>query len=252
MIEIALPEKLTCEPETLFKDPSIEAPERWMTWLKSARDLVASRKNEKSILIELGAQHPLQDGVRPAPEFQARLDKGVELYKTYTAQGYHVEIYVPGSRHMEKGVEDLVSLCDAGVIYLAQHGVPAKALHGEDLNDAYKGHYSDAPLKGVYSSADESYVACRYYQEKGFGRMVTICSPIHMQRQRLHSLANGVLPEMVTIFVESFYHKAETEMTVDLPLVLNAKDPTLQAIDSPRGLEFRKLRMPHFDGHQPH
>src|SRR5271163_2833670 len=114
-----------------------EARQRWERKLAAARAAVEARQSVRKDLIEVAAQHPLVDGVAPGEEFVARLRLGLELYHRFRDAGAEVQIYVPGSRLMDNGVEDEISLSDAGTRFLLAHSVPAEVVHGDDLNDRY-------------------------------------------------------------------------------------------------------------------
>jgi len=77
-----------------------------------------------NVLIEVAAQHPLIDGVTPGAEFAERLRCSLDLFRRFTAEGTDVEIYVPGSRLMDEGVEDKISLSAAGCAFLRANSIP--------------------------------------------------------------------------------------------------------------------------------
>jgi hypothetical protein len=119
-------------------------------------------------LIEVSAQHPLVGGTRPDEEFGVRLERGKELRDELMGRGFRVELYVPGSRHKHDGVPDLVSLSSAGTSYLIDSGIPSEVIHGDDLNERYKG------AAGVYGSADECFVAASYFKDGEFGLLASV------------------------------------------------------------------------------
>jgi hypothetical protein len=107
--------------------PSIKRAD-WDQKYAAAKELMQSRLSIPKVLIEVGAQHPLVRGTEPGEEFSARLLLAKKLFEEKTTQGLHVEIYVPGSRHMHQGVADTVSLARAGVMFLEQQGLPKENL----------------------------------------------------------------------------------------------------------------------------
>jgi hypothetical protein len=66
----------------------------------------------------LAAQHPLRGGIAPGQEFEQRLRLGHALWQVEVDAGRRVELYVPGSRHRHEGVDDHVSLSEAGCAFL--------------------------------------------------------------------------------------------------------------------------------------
>lgn len=218
-----------------------EARRRWEQKLAQAREATAARQSIRKDLIEVAAQHPLIDRTRPGEEFIARLHLGIELYRRSQAAGAVCEIYVPGSRHMDEGIEDAVSLSEAGARYLRAHGVPAQAVRGDDLNDRYKG--PTAPQPGVYCSADECFVAAEYWRDGGFGRLLSVVSPGQLLRKMLHYIEFGVYPLMYSAPSWAMAHSPIHECFTMIPPVL-FDDPSLQGRGSRQAAAFRKARMP--------
>ena len=214
---------------------------RWQQKLANARAATAARDGTAKILIEVAAQHPLIDGVTPGEEFSVRLRYSVDLFRRCTAEGTEVEIYVPGSRLMVDGVEDKISLSAAGCAFLRADGIPDRALHGDDLNDRYKGPGTTQP--GVCCSADECYVAACYWRDGGFGRLLSIVSVGQMHRKLLHFLEFGVYPFMHTVPTFVIAHDPIHEAMQMIPSVLY-EDPDLQAPNSEQGIAFRRTRLP--------
>jgi hypothetical protein len=210
---------------------------RWQEWFDAARATMRSRSSIPRSLVEVAAQHPLVDGQTPGPEFTARLTRGAEVYWARRNAGEDVEIYVPGSRHRVNDVQDQVSLSTAGVRFLRELGVQHQYLHGDDLNDKYKGR------QGVYGSADECFVATRFYFDGNFGRLFSVCSPSQMIRKTLHYIAFGVVPLNVTAPVDEPYHDYLHELFQAVPHVL-AVDSTLQEDDSAEARRLRRDRRP--------
>jgi hypothetical protein len=209
--------------------------QEWRAKYLAARTAMSERAGNSSVLIEVAAQHPLRNGLYPNDEFSARLDRGRELFEIYKTGG-DVEIYVPGSRHVFEGHTDQVSLSDAGRCYLIEQGVPASAIHGEDLNVKYKGE------EGVYGSADECFVAASYYRDSGFGGLASVCSPAQMLRKTLHYIEFGVVPLNFTVPVVDEFHDYLDELFEKIPRVLFG-DSRLQG-DSADAKKLRDERKP--------
>lgn len=214
--------------------------ERWTERLQGALQAVRARHAVGSDLIEVAAQHPLIDGIHPDHEFTARLERAAELYRASVAAGRHAEIYVPGSRFMDNGVEDRITLSAAGSRYLLERGIPAASVHGDDLNERYKG--AGVPQPGVYCSADECFVATRYWTDGGFGRLLSVVSAGQLLRKMLHFVAFGVYPLMYSAPTLEAAHDPVAEALLMIPDVL-MEDATLQAADSRRAIAFRRSRM---------
>ena len=157
------------------------------------------------------------------------------------ADGSTVEIDVPGSRLMDNGLEDKVSLRAAGCAFLRAHGVPDRALCGDDLNDRYKGPAATQP--GVCCSADECYVAASYWRDGGFGRLASIVSVGQMHRKPLHFVEFGVYPFMYTVPTFVIAHDPIHEAMQMIPAVLH-DDADLQARNSEPAIAFRRARLP--------
>lgn len=220
---------------------TLQVRQRWTAKLAAARDAVRARQSVAADLIEVAAQHPLIDGIYPDPEFTTRLQRGAELYHASLGAGRAAEIYVPGSRFMDSGIEDKVTLSTAGGRYLVEHGIPAAAVRGDDLNERYKG--PNAPQPGVYCSADECFVAARYWTDAGFGRLLSVASAGQLLRKMLHFVDFGVYPLMYSAPTLEAAHDPVYEALVMIPDVL-FEDADLQAADSRRAIAFRQSRMP--------
>jgi hypothetical protein len=228
--------------EETMQHPSQPAiRQQWQQKLASARAAVAAREGTRKVLIEVAAQHPLIDGVTPGEEFAVRLRASIDLYRQFIAEGTAVEIYVPGSRLMDNGVEDKISLSAAGCAFLRANGVPDRVLHGDDLNDRYKGPATPQP--GVCCSADECYVAACYWRDGGFGRLASIVSVGQMHRKLLHFIEFGVYPFMHTVPTFIIAHDPTHEAMQMIPAVLY-DDPDLQGPNSQQAIEFRRTRLP--------
>jgi len=213
----------------------------WEQKLANSRAAVAAREGTAKVLIEVAAQHPLIDGVTPGEEFAARLRFSIDLFRQLTAAGAAVEIYVPGSRLMDNGLEDKISLSAGGCAFLRANGVPDRMLHGDDLNDRYKGPATAQP--GVCCSADECYVAACYWRDGGFGRLASIVSVGQMHRKLLHFIEFGVYPFMHTVPTFVSAHDPVHEAMQMIPAVLY-DDPDLQGPSSRQAIAFRRTRLP--------
>jgi hypothetical protein len=209
----------------------------WEEKYEQAVLLMESRRSIPSILIEVAAQHPLINGMYPNEEFTQRLLLAVELYRREMATGARVEIYVPGSVHMMEGKPDRVSLSSAGRQFLLEHGFPESSVKGDELNLKYKGD------DGVYNSADECFVSASYFKDEGFGKLYSVLSPVQVFRKTLHYLEFGVLPLNFTAPTSLMFHNYIGEIFEAVPYVLLV-DHTLQASDSIRAKELRKMRKP--------
>lgn len=214
-----------------------EVMRKWRSLFADARDFMRSRPRTGRTLIEISAQHPLTTDNQPGHEFSVRLRRGFALHNELQGQGFEVEIYVPGSRHHFEGHDDAVSLSSAGCGFLANLGVPLTSLHGDDLNERYKG---DA---GVYGSADECFVAARYFADEGFDKLYSVLSPSQMMRKTLHYIAFGVVPLNITAPVDDPYHDYLDELFEAIPTVL-AIDNTLQETESSEAHRLRRERKP--------
>lgn len=177
------------------------------------------------ILIEVAAQHPLKNDGTPGEEFAKRLDMGYDLYCKNKKGKMRCKVYVPGSLHMYNGVQDKVSLSEAGRIYLINKGVSPEDLYGEDKNIRYRG--SD----GVYNSADECFVASQIWNDEKFSELITVCSPMQSMRKTAHYIAFGVFPSVFTCPSQELFHDYVYEMFTALPYVLY-EDPYLDPKES--------------------
>lgn len=217
-------------------------------WLEKESVAVSNMKKRKRyprVLIEIAAQHPLEDGMYPAKEFAIRLDTAVDLYHQLTEKGTEVELYVPGSVHLDDdGVADEVSLSEAGCQYLIEKGIPADKLHGDDLNNRYD---NDRSHTGVYNSADECFVSSKYFfsEEKQFGKLYSICSPNQLMRKTLFYIQFGIIPNVITVPTDKMYHNFLHELFTSVPYVLS-EDHDYQYKDSKEAIRTRSERMPDY------
>lgn len=208
----------------------------WRKLADEARDAMAQVRENNGLLIEVAAQHPLIDGVYPNPEFSARLDAAIKRYELERENGETVKIYVPGSRHMQNGIADRISLSAAGCNYLETHGVDPADLYGKDANSKYKGD------DGVYNSSDECYVATRLFRDLGFGRLASYCSPAQLMRKALSYIQFGVLPDMYSVPCEDMFYDYIDEIFIHIPVFLG--DGTGLQVDSDEAKRLREIRKP--------
>lgn len=233
--DIATPKALNVNPEVL---PALETtPEWWAAQATLAREAMLSSPSTRRALIEVAAQHPLVENTVPGEEFSARLDRGVELAKELTQEGWAVSMYVPGSRHQEGSSVDSISLSEAGTAYLRSRVPHGVSVHGDDLNDRY------LPDSGVFGSADECFVTAEFFREGSFERLLAIVSPQQLPRKLLHYIAFGVEPLLHTAPVRQPYHRIVHELTISVPEVLT-QDPRAQGPNSPIAARLRKSRRP--------
>ena len=151
----------------------------WTKLLHAAQERMTQADISDGLLIEVAAQHPLVEGMYPNAEFSARLDAAADRYRLECMNGYTVKIYVPGSRHMCNGIPDNISLSQAGSRYLESVGIPSCDIYGDEANQRFKGD------SGVFNSSDECYVATCLFNELGFGRIASYCSPAQLMRKAL-------------------------------------------------------------------
>ena len=221
---------------------SLNNKEYWEEKYKEAVRKTRKRKGNR-ILIEVAAQHPLRDNLYPDVEFKARLNFAIQLLKEQQEKGNEIEIYVPGSVHLDfEGIEDEVSLSEAGCNYLEEKGVSPEILHGEDLNTRYDGERNWA---GVYNSADECYVASKFFEEKEFDQLICICSPNQVTRKTFLYINQGIVPLVYSVPVRNMFHKPVNEIYNSIPYLLE-QDYDWQGVDSSEAIRTRTERMPGF------
>ena len=175
----------------------------WTEKRKAARLFMQERLTNGKILIEVAAQHPLINGERPNEEFQKRLDTAIRLAQHLGLE--HVWFYVPGSRHIYHGIEDKISLSDAGRKYLMENDIAYDHIYADEANQRYKGQH------GVYNSADESYVASCIFKDDDFGRMICVCSPYQTLRKSFYYIEFGLIPECYGVPADQIFHDPVTE-----------------------------------------
>ena len=161
-----------------------------------------NKKIEDKVLIEIAAQHPLIDG-KPGTEFEKRLLKGIELYNDELKKGNQVIFYVPGSIHSikkeDKWVTDENSLSTAGKNFLLEHGIPEECIRSDETNNKYK-------KDGVYNSGDECLVAKLIADDEGISRIISVVSPVQIDRKALFYLRYGYNPEIYGVGLKNAYH----------------------------------------------
>lgn len=215
----------------------------WYEKEKAAKSNMKRRKRKKNILIEVAAQHPLEDGLYPAKEFATRLDCAIKLYQEYTALGFGVKIYVPGSVHLDfDGVADEVSLSKAGCIYLEDHSIPTENIFGEKYNSLYDEQRNH---KGVYNTADECYIASKIFfsEEHDFCQLFSVCSPNQLMRKTLFYTEFGIVPQVFTVPTANLYHNFFQELLVSVPHILD-EDHDYQGVNSKEAVRTRRERFP--------
>ena len=190
----------------------------------------------KNILIEIAAQHPL-DGDKPDIEFQRRLDFGRDLFNKLTAEGTQAHIYVPGSVHCYNGIQDPVSLSEAGKKYLIDQGIPENCIFGEEMNTTYKGD------QGVYNSADECFVASQIFKNGKYANLFCICSPNQMLRKQLFYLSFEIIAQFYTVPCDNLAHDLIYELFETVPDVIY-NDHTWQGSNSINAKRTREDRKP--------
>lgn len=219
---------------------------KWHEKEKIAKTNMKRRKRKKDILIEVAAQHPLEEGLYPSREFATRLDYAVKLYKEYIDLGFGVKIYVPGSIHLDlDGVADEVSLSAAGCKYLEEKGIPKDNILGEKYNSLYDDQRNH---KGVYNTADECYVASKIFfdEENDFCQLFSVCSPNQLMRKTLFYTEFGIIPQVFTAPVANMYHNFFHELLVGVPYILH-EDPDYQGVNSKEAIRTRRERLPGYD-----
>lgn len=222
------------------KSESNDNKNKWTEYYKIAKENInnASKSNNRGskILIEVAAQHPLLDGEKPNHEFEKRLDLAIKLYNE-KSQNNDVNIYVPGSLHQYKGVQDIISLSAAGKKYLISKGIPEIDILSEEMNLKYKGN------DGVYNSSDECYVSCKIFESGNYNELHCVCSSAQMMRKALSYIRFGYIPNMHTVSCENMYHNYIKEVYEHIPVLLN-DDNAFQDANSKVAANIRKNRKP--------
>ena len=208
----------------------------WRKKKEMAEERMKKRKElSDKVLIEVAAQHPLDDGLYPNQEFQKRLDMALQLNNELGAM--NVWFYVPGSRHKFEGDEDKITLSQAGKNYLLEHGIQETHIYGDEANIMIKGKH------GVYNSADESFVASQLFIANSFGRMICICSPNQTLRKTFYYMEFGLIPECYGIPNSEIFHDVVSEYFNSLHHTVY-EDHDWQDMESAVFINSRKDRMP--------
>lgn len=204
-----------------------ETYRQWETYYEDAlknTQKVRQNHNNQSALIEVSAQHPLVNGIKPNAEFSARLDFAIELYNKIIARGETVKIYVPGSKHKFNETADLLSLSHAGINYLLEHYILDDNILG--IKDALK--YSN--LDGVYCSEDECKTAYDLFKNESYTKLVCICSPGQLMRKYLYYIKLGIVPDMYSIPCDSMFHNPVEEFFVNIPKVIDNNSEQIENV----------------------
>lgn len=165
-------------------------------------------------LIEVSAQHPLVNGREPNEEYKARLDKAIELYYLMKKDNIDVKIYVTGSRHTYNGVTDAVSLSTAGKRYLYKQGINPSDIYAEEVEHTYMQE------SGIYCSEDECKATYKLFCDKGFQKLICVCSPIQLMRKYICYIKLGIVPDMISAPCENMFHDPIEEIFVNIPKVI--------------------------------
>lgn len=184
----------------------------WKLVYQEAKQNTLARSSNDGVIIEIAAQHPLEDGIKPGAEFKARLDYALQLEKTINDK---ILFYVPGSRHKYKGIADKISLSRAGKEYLIAHGINEKVIFGDEINDI---------VGGVYNSNDECKGGVLLLENSCYGKLISICSPTQALRKELCYIRCNYLPEIHTVAVKNEYHNPIEEAFDYIPLTLKDLD----------------------------
>ena len=211
-----------------------EHEDYWKNKKTIAEAFMKERQSSTKVLIEVAAQHPLDEGLYPNEEFQKRLDMAIRLCHDIGSQ--NVWFYVPGSRHMFNGVADEVSLSEAGKNYLLQNGIDEEHIYANEANYKYKGE------QGVYNSADESFVASCIFKNENFGQMICVCSPYQTMRKSFYYLEFGLIPQCYGIPGASMFHDPISEYFGSLHHTV-MEDHSWQDEKSEAAVNSRKSRM---------
>lgn len=208
----------------------------WENLYKTAKYNMNLHMQYANELIEVAAQHPLNNG-EPSLEFRSRLDFAFELYNKLKSDNNSVKIYVPGNIHSVNGISGSYSLNYAGIKYLTGLGISTDALLGDEYNLKYKGE------NGVYNSADECFVASKIFLSGGYKHIHAICSPNQIVRKQLFYLSFGVIPLFHTVPCDTSAHDLIYELFNAIPDVI-FNDHTWQDENSPNAIRTRNERKP--------
>lgn len=185
-------------------------------------NMAACASASSDVFIEIAAQHPLVNGLYPGEEFESRLQEGLKRllepakYLGENIHPKHVFLYVPGGRHKKDGVEDTISLSEAGMAWLRAHdcGLHTQLRGGDELN----ARLTDG--RGIFNGEDECDAAVRMFKELGAGRFICICSQGQMMRKALAYIRRGYYPEFVV--VPGKHHSPVWEAFYGIPRLIGA------------------------------
>lgn len=209
--------------------------EYWFKKKNQAQTFMKNRKYSRKVLIEVAAQHPLNEGHYPNEEFQRRLDTAIQLCQEIGPQ--RVWFYVPGSRHKYNGIADEISLSEAGCTYLTEHGIDRDKIFSNEANIKYKGN------QGVYNSADESYVASQIFMDNDFGRLICVCSSFQTLRKSFYYIEFGLIADCYGVPSGEMFHDPISEYFGSLHYTV-IEDHSWQDELSEAASNSRKERMP--------
>jgi hypothetical protein len=192
----------------------------WEEKYKAAKKLTAERSSLKSALIEVSTFH-LIDGEKPDHEFIAILNSAAQLYFQKKQELSRVQIILSAGIYKEKGKVTKISPAEAAIRFLIKIGVPREDIIGEEAREEY------LKDEGVYSTADESFVAAEYYLNHQIGELYSITDPAQLLRKALHYIWFGVYPLMYATPVKESHHNYIREIYRNIPNVRDM-DPTGQ------------------------
>lgn len=207
----------------------------WINKMDLAINNMKDSMESSKILIEVAAQHPLDQGRYPNEEFQKRLDTAIRLSLEFERE--NVWFYVPGSRHKHNNVVDELSLSEAGKNYLLRQGIDESHIYADETNIKYKGDL------GVYNSADESYVASRIFNDDSFGRLICVCSPYQTLRKSFYYMEFGLIAECYGVSANAMFHNPVSEYFESLYHTV-IEDHSWQDKESETAIQSRKDRKP--------
>lgn len=223
----------TRQPE-YFRLEKRNALEYWGILYEKAKETMEDCDEDSPALIEVAAQHPLKKNGAPGEEFRLRLDEAIRLYNEFEEGA---RIYVPGSLHLYKGKPDPISLCESGVKYLIENGIPEEDILGPEENEKYKGE------DGLYNSADECYVASCIFKDGDYSRLHCVCSSNQVARKKLFYMAFGVIANFHCADADKRFHSDVEELIDCIPDVIY-NDHTWQDKNSKHFIRTREERKP--------
>lgn len=234
-----------------FRYEGMLALNRWSQKQKKAQENMqyAEKQDNKLLLIECSAQHPLTPNGTPGEEFKARLNRAINLYNEYRKANWKVTIYIPGSLHQIKDntgrfIIDKIPLCESGKNFLIENGVDKEDILGQESNIKYKGKY------GVYCSADECFVSSKIFFDNNYQRFISICSPAQAIRKALYYILFETLPIIYTespqSHISSSFHNYVYEAIESVPRIIASMND-MQDINCSEATQMRKSRNPYYE-----